>query len=194
MRNSLRHEYGNSGEFSKGIAETHQNGITQIEGLENGKGRLTLGLAEVLAVHSDRNTCDVDYVTKVYNVPVLTKGGLVDGEVYGELDLPNIGDMVIIGSIAEDENRLFIMSSIIPYLYSKFQAGQVTVNSASKAHTKTFLEANKSKTYKKIFKSGSTWEVKEDGTIIWETPSGGVITLDGASGQANINGNLTVDV
>ena len=147
--------------------------------------------AEVEAVYSDRNTADIRVLTsgaKLKNVPVKTRGGLIDGEVYGELDLPDVGNIVNIQFLANRESMPFISGAILPYLYSKFQADQTPVDSSSKAFTLKLLEAGKEKHFRKIFKSGTTVEVEEDGTLIIETPSGTYIKIDEAS-----SGDVTIE-
>ena len=58
------------------------------------------------------------------------------------------------------------------------EASQTAVDSGSKSHTLKLLETGKENAYRKIFKSGATFEAAEDGSIIIETPSGALIYLD----------------
>jgi hypothetical protein len=71
------------------------------------------------------------------------------------------------------------------------------VNSASKAYTLKLLETGKENTYRKIFKSGTTFEVGDDGTVTLETPSGTYVLLDEDNGIIKVedqHGNVfTVD-
>lgn len=135
-------------------------------------------IAQVLFNHADRMTCDI--ITpdgqKVYNVPVQTIAGLIDGEPYGEFWLPEVDDFVIIRQASEGTRKAVIVGTFVPYLSNDFLAD--AVNSGDKQFTKKLLEEGTEKHYKRIFKSGSTVEVKEDGTIIVETPRGAYIQMD----------------
>ena len=148
-------------------------------------------LAKVQAVYSDRMTCDVMYEHQslARNVPILTKCGLIDDEVYGELDLPEVEDTVIVMFIFGMQEYPIIVGTFYPYLNSKFQASQVPVNSGSKAFTKKILEEGKDNTYRKVFKSGATVEVDEDGHVIIEAPDGSYIEVDATAGTINLSGD-----
>ena len=43
--------------------------------------------------------------------------------------------------------------------------------------------------YRKVFKSGTTLEISEDGTVIFETPSGVWIKISDVDGEIHLNGN-----
>jgi hypothetical protein len=143
-------------------------------------------IAKVLAVYSDRITCDLITVdgVELKNVPVLTKAGLIDGEPYGEIDLPAIGDYVSIMQIGTGERQRAIIGTFIPYLSNDFNAD--AVNSAGKAYTKKLMEEGKEKVFKKIFQGGTSFECDEDGTITVETPSGTYVRIDEAAGTVTI--------
>jgi len=155
------------------VAETFQSTIDEIASRSN----LTIArtnLATVNVVYADRNTCDVTTWnnTKAYNVPLLSKTYLVSDEIYGELELPPVGSVVLIAFIAGRESQPYILGTVVPYLYGKYQTDQVAINSGSKAYTKKLYEAGKEKYYRKIFQGGTTIEVDDSGTITVETPSG----------------------
>lgn len=177
--------------FSEMIPRPKSAHIEQVE-KSKWADRVTSCLAEVETVYADRNAADVKVLrtgARMKNVPVQTKGGLIDGEVYGELDLPDVGNIVIIDFIEERESLPRIVGVVLPYLYSKFQADQTPVDSGSKAFTLKLLEAGKEKVYRKIFKSGSTLEVDEVGNIIFETPSGEWIKISETDSEIHLNGN-----
>lgn len=151
--------------------------------------------AKILIVHSDRNTCDIETLDgfAIKNVPLCSKVGLVNGKIYGVLDLPEVDDYVLIIFGGPYRRNMIIMDTITPYLKDEFQVGQSPVNSTNKAYTAKLFEANKEKTYRKIFKSGTTLEVQDDGTLILETPSGTFIKIDESAGGTvaieDANGN-----
>ena len=184
---------------ASGVNKTRQSGIEKLDAFIK-SDRVEVSLAEVLAVYSDRNTCDVKSLRtggKHKDVPCLTKGGLIDEEVYGEIDLPAVGDRVILSFLEGRETLPMIVGFIFPFIHSKYSSG-TPVNSSNKAHTLAFLEEDKPKTYKKIFKSGTTIEVQEDGSLIIETPGGNYFHIDEANGKIIIedvtNGNkMTLD-
>jgi len=137
--------------------------------------------AMVVAVHSDRNTCDIRTIDglAMENVPVLGKFGLADGgNVWGEVELPSPMDYVIVMFIGEHTRQKIIIGTIAPYLVNEYQTGQIPPSSTSKTYTKKLLEPLKNKGYKKIFQSGTTVEVFEDGSTVVETPSGTYIEVD----------------
>jgi len=169
---------------ASGVNNARQAGTDKLDALMK-SDRVEMSLAEVLAVYSDRNTCDIKSLRtggKHKDVPCLTKGGLIDDEVYGEIDLPAVGDRVILMFLEGRETLPMIVGFIFPFLYSKYASG-TPVKSGSKAHTTTFFEENKPKTYKKIFKSGTTIEAKEDGSLVIETPGGNYIYINETDGE-----------
>jgi len=174
-----------------GVNKTRQAGTETLEAYRK-SDRAESYICEVMAVYSERNTCDIKSWCSGglhKDVPILTKGGLVDGEVYGEINLPAIGDRVVIDFLGGKESLPIIVGFIFPYLNNKFAKG-TPVDSSSKTYTKTFLEENKPKTYKRIFPSGTTVEVQEDGSLIIETPSGSFIKIDeSSSGDISIEAN-----
>ena len=174
------------------LASTTQAGIERLRKYKKGANFVLSNIAKIKAVHSDRATCDIQSWSgaATYNVPVRTKGGLIDDEVYGELDLPTVGDHVIVSFLGNNESDPIIEGTLLPYLHSKFQSSQTPVDSSSKQFTKKLLESEKEKTYRKIFKSGTTMEVSEDGSYIIETPSGSYIRInEDSSGDIIIEAN-----
>jgi hypothetical protein len=147
--------------------------------------------AEVVQVYSDKNACDVRTISgnTVPNVPVLTSAGLINNQVYGELDLPSVGDIVLVEFVGGIMERPYIIGTIIPYSNVQFQSSQVPVNSTTKAFTKKLLESGKNNTYRKIFKSGATLEVNEQGSVIIEVPSGEYLKIDTQNGRIELDGN-----
>ena len=162
------------------ISDTAQSASLKVTGTVHRIDRATPYLAKIRTVHSDRNAVDVETVAGVIikDVPVKTKAGLIDDEVYGELDLPTVGNRVIIQFLQNRESLPYVDGTIIPYLNNKYQTNQTPVNSGSKSYTTKLLEADKENYYRKIFKSGTTIEVDDDGTIVIETPKGGVIIIN----------------
>ncbi len=180
--------------FKGAFATTRQGSIERIENIlpQIDAAKTTLG--KVVFVHMDRMTVDVETNNgaKVRNVQILTKGGLVDDEVWGELETPTVNTHVVIGFINGEAGFPFIMGYLFPYGFSKYQSNQTPVNSGSKAFTKKLLEDVDPKYYRKIFKSGTTLEVQADGTIIVETPDGSYIKFDQPTGDITVedaNGN-----
>lgn len=166
-------------------------------------------IAQIIQVYSDRMTCDILTVdgATIQNVPVITKGGLINGKVYGEVCLPAVDDYVIVGYGSYGQRHKIILGTILPYLVNEFIKD--AVNSSSKQFTKKLFVADKPLEDRRIFKSGTTVEVQEDGTAIIETPSGAYIKMDESadeihivdsngnsfdmvSGKVTINGNLEV--
>ena len=119
------------------LASTTQAGIERLRKYRKGANIVLSNIALVKAVHADRATCDIQSwsgATK-YNVSVRTKGGLINDEVYGELDLPAVGDRVIVSFLGNNESDPIIEGTILPYLHSKFQSSQTVVDSSSKQFT-----------------------------------------------------------
>ena len=163
-----------------GVNKTRQSGVEKLKASVK-SDRVESYLAEITAVYSEKIACDIRALITgqaVKSVPILTKGGLVDDEVYGELELPEIGDHVVIDFIGGRESLPIITGFVFPFLYDKFAGSQTPVNSGSKQFTQKLLEADLPKTYRKIFRSGTTIEVQEDGSYIIETPDGSYIHLN----------------
>ena len=167
------------------IQDTEQSSSQLLTGEANRIDKTPSYVATVMKVYSDRNTVDVRTAAGAVmkNVPVLTKGGLIDNEVFGEFELPAIDSKVIIDFVLSRESMPYVSGVVLPYLHNKFQASQVPVNSSSKQFTKKLLEVGKDNTYRKIFPSGATLEVQEDGSIIWESPSGSFIQIKESDGK-----------
>jgi hypothetical protein len=160
-------------------------------------------LATVKKVHPDRYTCDVttENGSVMKNVPVMAECGLIGDtqEIYGTFDMPEVESSVIIIFVGGTADKpLIINASFFPYLYDAYGKSQTAVNSSSKAETKKLLEEGKERYYRKIFKSGTTVEVTDDGTIKVEVPSGSIVTVDESSDLISIKHNngseILVDV
>jgi len=174
-----------------GHAVVKQKGVQNVPALSN---TVASYMAQVTAVHGDRYTCDVKTVngTETKNIPVLAKNGLINGEVFGEYDLPAVEDWVTVIHIGNTANQPAILNmTIYPYLMAEYGSAQVPVSSVLKTFTKKLLEEGTEGTYKRVFKSGASIEIQDDGTIVLETPSGSVIEMDETTGinVTDKNGN-----
>lgn len=175
-------------------AKTTQAGIEKLRKYREA-GHVRSNIARVIAVHADRGACDIRSWSGAikYNVPIVTKAGLIDDEVYGEIEFPSVDDYVLVDFIRDRESEPIIVGTLIPYLNTKFQSGQTAVNSSSKQFTLKLLEEGKENFYRKIFRSGTTIEVQDDGTVIVELPSGTYLKLDEAGSELVIedqHGNI----
>lgn len=155
----------------------------------------TAYIAQVIATYSDRMTCDIVSPDGqvMLNIPVQTKAGLIDGKPYGDFWLPELDDYVIVRQAAEGNRKQVITGTFVPYLSNDFMAD--AVNSDNKQYTLKLLEEGKEKHYKKIFRSGTTFEVEEDGTIIVETPRGAFIRFAETGKEIHLEdpqGNIVV--
>lgn len=174
--------------YSPGTLDARQHSLTLFEALQDSDVSGGIRIATVLRVHSDRMTCDLKTQNgaSIHNVPVVTPFGLVEGEIYGSLDLPQVGQRVLVAFVEGREGLAFILPfTVLPYLHPEVTNG-TPVSSGSKQFTKKLLEGNKSKTYKRIFPNGTTIEVQEDGTLIWEIPSGSFVRLKQSNGKIEI--------
>lgn len=172
--------------------QVYQNSVSKAD---NTSSRKVPFFAEVKDVFSDRMTCHVRTIDgyDLFNVPVLINGGEIDGAPYGERCLPTIGDWVLVTFGGKFERQEVIIGTIVPYLTNEFQ--EDAVNSSSKQFTKKLIEAGKELHDVRIFKSGTTWEVQEDGTVILEVPSGTYVRIDEANGKVEVvdqHGNTIV--
>lgn len=174
-------------QFFKAVVNTQQASLLHLAAQES-VGFAQSNIAKVVKAYSDRNTCDIESWSgqTIYNVPVMCQGGLINEEVYGELDVPNVGSWVVIDFIGDNESQPYICGTIIPFMYDKYQSAQTPVNSMNKQFTLKLLEAGKEKFYRKIFQSGTTIEVKDDGSTIIELPSGTYINADEGGGTVHI--------
>ena len=195
-----------------GVRSPRQSGTEKLTALAK-SDMVQIYIAEVTAVYSERNTCDIISVktnAPLRDVPILTKGGLIDDEVYGELDLPAVGDRVVVGYVDGREGMPVVLGFVIPYLFNYFAVEQTAVNSTTKTNSLTLLESGKPNLYRRIFKSGTSIEVAEDGSVFIETPDGSYLNIDATAGTfdltdssgntfvssgttVTINGNLEVD-
>lgn len=179
----------------KGIPKTRQAGIERMELPWTDKVETSLG--RITATYPERMTCDIETSNGAVqnNVPVLAHGGLEVDKVWGTLELPSVDSYCVIGFIEGRESFPFILGTFYAYAHNLFQSKQVPVNSGNKTKTLKLLENISDKVYRKIFKSGTTIEVKDDGTIQVETPSGTLLEIDESdSGTVTIsaNGNTLV--
>lgn len=182
---------------SAGVNRTRQSGVERLGGsLKNDRSEMYIG--EIITVYSEKNTCDVKSLRSgqtVRDIPVATKAGLISGEVYGELDMPEVGDLVIVWFIENRESLPVILGTVIPFLSSEYaEASQTPVNSSGKAYTLKLLETGKENAYRRIFKSGTTLEVDDDGSVTIEVPSGTYIRINETDDEIVIedqHGNIT---
>lgn len=166
-------------------------------------------IGKVVEVYSERMTCDIETPDGqvIPNVPVMTKAGVIDGEPYGEVCLPALNDYVIVINASFGIRHRVIIGTFIPYDSNEFT--KTPVNGASKATLTKLLETGKPLEYRRVFKSGASVLIEEDGTITVETPDGSIvkigtgasgITIDDTNGNnitmgassVTINGNLEV--
>jgi hypothetical protein len=194
----------------KGFSSSSQGSIEKIDVFKKFSDA-SLTICEVTKVRMKNMSVDIktNNGVPIKNVPIVTKGGLENDEVWGELEVPSVGSYVIIAFINDNEEAPIMIGTILPYLHTLYQTEQVPVNTASKAFTKKLLEDIDPAIYRKIFKSGTTIEVQEDGTIILEVPDGSYVKLDSTAGtfyiedssgnviqsdatKVTINGNLEV--
>lgn len=147
-------------------------------------------MAQVVSRYSDRMTCDVKTIDgfTIKNVPMLSDAGLADGKPYGTLSMPNVDDWVIVSSGGYGARQYIIIGSVVPYLTNEFTDN--AVNSDDKQFSLKLLEEDKSDTYRKIFKSGTTIEVDENGSVVLETPSGMYAQLDEENGEIILKGHM----
>lgn len=176
-----------------------QGSIEKIQAFRN-LNNANITICKVSEVHMDRGTVDVITNTgmPVKNIPVMLRNGLnVDEEVWGELELPDVDSQVVVAFIDNNGGQPFVLGSLMAWGYSKYQSDQVPAVSADKQFTLKLLEDIDSKTYRKIFKSGTTVEVGADGTLTLELPSGTYIKVDEDTGTVNLedqHGNIiTID-
>ena len=149
-------------------AVTTQGLSEQINQMKNME-KMNLSIGTIENVYTKSMTCDVVTSDGIINtnIPLLTDCGVIDDEIYGELKLPVKGTSVILGFIEGKESFPFILGTFVPY------------NSSSKQFTKKLLEDGlDSKVFRRIFKSGTTIEIQENGTTIIELPCGSYIKLD----------------
>ncbi len=177
------------GKRFKAFATTRQGSIERLEKVLPNIDSAKTTIGKVVFIHMARMAVDVETNNAVIvkNVQILTKGGLIDNEVWGELETPSIGTRVVIGFIGGDAGFPFIMGYVFPYGYSKYQSNQTPVNSGSKVYTQKLLEDVDPKYYRRIFKSGTTLEVQADGTMIIETPSGSFLNIQESDGKIIID-------
>lgn len=182
-----------------GYQTISQHGMT---GMNRSRKVREIMLATIDRVYPERYTCDIttENGTTLKNVPVMAECGLIGDaeEVYGTFDMPEVGSSVLLLQVGGTGDKpLIINASFYPYLYTKYGKSQTAVNSATKTETTKLLEAGKARHYRKIFKSGTTMEVTDDGTIKVEVPSGSIVTVDESGDSVSIKHNngseITVD-
>lgn len=151
-------------------------------------------IAQVVKTYSDRMTCDIKTPDgqALDNVPVLTRGGLVDGKPYGEVCLPAVEDYVIVLHATYGDRHKVIIGTVLPYGTKEFAAAPV--NSDNKATATKLLEPDKAIDYRRVFKSGLSVLVEEDGTLTAETPDGTLIKISAADGAVTLTATGTVTI
>lgn len=155
--------------------------------------RLAPFIAKVTNSYSDKMTCDLQTLDgqPLKNIPVMNNAGVVDGAPYGEINLPEVGDYVIVMYAAYGNRHKVVIGTITPYLSNVFSKD--AVNSSNKTFAKKVTESGVTKERRIIFKSGASVQVQKDGTIIVEAPNGMYIQMDVANSKINMaNGNSTV--
>lgn len=166
---------------ASGVTRTRQSGVERLKGARRSDLAESY-FAEIVKVYPERYTCDIKSLRSgqvVRDVPVTTTAGVIDGEIYGTFEMPAEGDRVMVGFIENRESLPIILDTVIPFLTSEFgEDSQTPVNSSNKAYGLKLLEAGKENAYRRIFKSGTTIEVDDDGTVTLETPSGTYVLLD----------------
>lgn len=149
-------------------------------------------IAQVIETFSQRMTCNLKTVDGqiLYNIPVMTHAGLIGGRPYGTVNLPAVKDYVVVLYASYGTRHKVIIGTIVPYLAQEFS--KAPVNSDNKQFATAMLDSNKPLEYKRIFKSGTSILVEEDGTLSVETPSGAFIRLSESENKILIkdsNGN-----
>lgn len=144
-------------------------------------------IAQVIKVYSQRMTCDLKTSDGqvLPNISVETEAGVVDDAPYGTIDLPAINDYVIVDYASYGTRHKIIVGTVLPYLATEFS--KAPVNSTNKQFATVMLEKNKPLEYKRIFKSGTSLLIEEDGTISVETPSGMFIHIDEANSKITVS-------
>lgn len=158
--------------------QVRQDGLLQVE-RSSGALFTVPFLAQVIAVYSDRMTCDLTTLDgqTLSNIPVITKGGLVDGKPYGEVDFPAVDDYVFVMHAGYSSSNMVVVGTFFPYLSDGYTAD--VVNSAGKTFTKKLFEPGTPLGYRRVFKSGVSVQIEEDGRLIVETPDGTHILFGG---------------
>lgn len=148
-------------------------------------------IAQIISTYPERMTCDIETVDGelISNVPVLTRGGLVDGKPYGEISLPVIGDYVIVIYGSYGTRHKIIIGTFFPYLANELS--KEVVNSDSKQFTKKLFEGTPL-SYRRIFPSGTTVEIAENGDVTIEHPNGTFVTIDESVTVTDHNANSIV--
>ncbi len=146
-------------------------------------------ICEVTSVHPDRMTVDIftSNAVDIKNVPLMARAGLESEEVWGEMEVPSVGTFLLVAFVGGSEGTPVALGAIFPYTNPKYQSNQTPANSGSKAFTLKLLEDVDRKVYRRIFKSGTSFEVKEDGTLTIETPSGRYIQIDETGGTLKLS-------
>lgn len=146
--------------------------------------------ATVLVVYTDRGTVDVETsIEPSRNIPLLLNFSMnkTTGKIRGEVEYPQVGDEVLVVPLdPANQRRVALFGSVVPYLMDKIQSSQVVENASNKAFTLKLFEPGLEKVYRRVFPSGTSLEVKADGTLIYETPAGSLIQIDEAAGVTKI--------
>lgn len=179
----------------KGVAETTQAIGERLKNIV-GKDITQSSIARVVEAYPNTMTCDIESSNGmlITNVPLLTKCGLEKDEVFGEIELPSKDTYVVVANVGGKESFPFIIGTFYPYSTNKYQSGQKAVKSNNKQFTLKLLEDIAKTVFRKIFRSGTSVEVMEDGTFVLETPSGTYITINETNENIIIedkHGNIT---
>lgn len=161
--------------------QTMQNSIRKSLGTGGQTQQKMADVGQVMVTYSDRVTCDVRLLDglQMFNVPVLTNGGTVgdDGKIYGTVELPVERDYIVILFIG---GRPMVIGTFLPFLNELFQEDKQVLagpDMPDKRHTLKLLEKDKPLSYKKVFPSGTTIEVNEEGSVYLETVDLGAFVL-----------------
>lgn len=149
-------------------------------------------IAQVVRTYSDRMTCDITTPDgqSLPNIPILTRGGLVDEEPYGEVCLPMADDYVIVMHVSYGARHKAIIGTILPYLANEMTKD--AVESGGKQFTKKLFEANTPRSYRRVFPSGTSVEIDDDGYVTVELPNGTYIQIDDEVEIEDQHGNVVV--
>ena len=142
------------------------------------QGEAMTDVGRIVKAYSERMSCDVvllDGVT-LRNTPILTKGSTEDGKISGEISLPLVNDYVVLLFV---NGRPVIIGTILPYLNENFFTQELPgIEGKNKQHTQKLLEEGKPKTWKRVYPSGTTLEVADDGSLYLEVPDLGSLVFN----------------
>jgi len=171
-----------------GALKVFQSGVMHAENKQKQPVDVATYNAKVVAVYTDRGTCDIQSSTELSrNVPISCKAykDSTTGHIWGEIEYPQKGDWVLVQPLDRFNRKKLIIDTIAPYLMREFNDGQIPINSTNKSFTKKLLEAVDI-VFRKIFRSGTSLEIQADGSYILETPSGSLFRIDEAGKQITL--------